>query len=189
MSYVWYVGYGSNLHRQRFECYIVGKRPQFAVRGAKRAAGCHDKSRPIADKSIEINYPLYFAIPDKGTCTSNWGPGGVAFLDPQSDPKTTTYCRMWKITDKQYTEVRKQEGQKWYNLEIRLGTECGDPILTITNRSVIANMLPPSDAYLKTIALGLREAYQFSDDEIADYLLSKGISGALGKKYILNIMK
>ena len=183
MSYVWYVGYGSNLHQQRFLCYIEGGRPQL---GASMAAGCRDKTTPIANKAIEIQHPLYFAIPNKGRETSNWGRGGVAFLDPQRDAGARTYCRMWKITAEQYEDVRQQEGQTWYDREICLGSECGTPIVTVTNSLVIKNILTPSDAYLKTIALGLAETYDFSQDEIADYLLDKtGIKGALGKSDIL----
>ncbi len=182
MSYVWYAGYGSNLHQQRFLCYIIGGSPQFGMTSAK---GCTDKTMPVENKPITINYPLYFAIPRTGRGTSNWGPGGVAFIDPQVNGKARTHCRMWKITTAQYAEVRNQEGA-WYDHEIPLGTESGSPIVTITNRSVIRNIISPSDAYVNTIARGLRETYHFSDDEIADYLLDKtGIKGTVQKNDML----
>jgi len=141
---------------------------------------------PVENKPFTINYPLYFAIPGTGNSTSNWGLGGVAFIDPQENGKARTFCRIWKITTAQYTEVRCQEGRTWYDHEIPLGIDCGYPIMTITNHSVIRNIISPSDAYLKTIALGLRETYDFSDDEIAEYLLDKtGIKGSLLKDDML----
>lgn len=183
MSYVWYVGYGSNLHQQRFLCYITGGSPQL---GTACATGCTDKTHPVGNKVITVSHALYFAIHGTGTSTSNWGTGGVAFLDPHEDPTAVTYCRMWKITTAQYAEVRRQEGRTWYDKEISLGTECGSPILTITNQSLIGNILCPSDTYLKTIALGIRESYHLSDAAIADYLFDKaGIKGTLQKSDIL----
>ena len=183
MSYVWYVGYGSNLHQQRFFCYICGGRP---LLGKVVACGCSDRTTPTANIAIKINYQFYFAIPNNGKGTQNWGPGGVAFLAPQSNPNATTYCRMWKLTDAQYQEVRQQEGRSWYDHEIDLGVECGTRIVTITNSIMMKNILLPSDAYLKTIAKGLVETYHFSPDKIADYLLDKeGIKGSLEKSDIL----
>jgi hypothetical protein len=91
MAYVWYVGYGSNVHEQRFLCYIRGGTPRF---GKKHSKGCTDKTPPVEKKAITISYPLYFALPDKNTKTSNWGAGGVAFIDPQEAKKLKTFCRM-----------------------------------------------------------------------------------------------
>ena len=43
---VWYVSYGSNLHRDRFQSYLEGGR----MPGGLRAdAGCRDPSEPVAD--------------------------------------------------------------------------------------------------------------------------------------------
>ncbi len=83
-----------------------------------------------------INYPLYFALPDKNTKTYNWGTGGVAFVGPKEDRRVKTLCRMWKITQNQYNEVKTQEG-KWYGKEILLGNEGGIPIYTITNDTIL----------------------------------------------------
>ena len=41
---VWYVGYGSNLLRERFICYITGG--QFRL-GGSHTNGCKDKTLPI----------------------------------------------------------------------------------------------------------------------------------------------
>ena len=56
---VWYIGYGSNLSKERFLCYITGGQP---IGNAKSYEGCRDKTLPISDKSIIINNDLYFFI-------------------------------------------------------------------------------------------------------------------------------
>jgi len=183
---VWYVGYGSNLSEQRFLCYIQGGTPRF---GKKHNDGCTDRTLPKENTHIAIHYPLYFALPGSNKETTNWGYGGVAFISPHKDEKTKTLCRMWKITKDQYIEVKKQEGSGWYNEEIEIGKEGGIPIYTITNKVDLANVLPPSEAYLKTIALGLRETYKLDNEEIADYLIEKkGIKANLTKDEILRIL-
>lgn len=133
MDHIWYLGYGSNLHEQRFLCYIKGGTPTF---GKTNHCGCTDKTLPAENKAMIINYPLYFALSDKSTKTSNWGPGGVAFISPKKDRRVKTLCRMWKITRNQYDEVKRQEGP-WYGKEILLGDEGGIPIYTITNDVVL----------------------------------------------------
>lgn len=89
----------------------------------------------------------------------------------------------------QYDEVKQQEGDSWYGKEMRLGEEDGIPIYTITNNAVLPNIIRPSDAYIKTIALGLTETYCFTDKEIVDYLLDKkGIKAILQKDELLKIV-
>jgi hypothetical protein len=172
MSKVWYVGYGSNLSKQRFHCYIEGGIPCFGR--IQNKEGCLDKTLPIANKPIEIPYPLYFALPDDKKNTGNWGDGGVAFID-STQKNSITYCRMWKITSDQYNCVKTQEGRYWYSHQIELGKDNDDglPIFTITNKDKLSNILRPSDNYLKTIAVGLKETYEFSNEEITEYLISK----------------
>ena len=185
MDYVWYVGYGSNICEQRFLCYIKGGTPRF---GKKHNSGCTDKTRPVENKPVTLGYPLYFALPDSNMSTSNWGYGGVAFIAPQEDNNSKTFCRMWKITKRQYDEVREQEGRNLYGKEILVGEDCGIPVYTITSNTVLDNIVCPSASYIKTLSLGLKEAYDFSNDIIVDYLLGKtGIKGILRKDIILSI--
>lgn len=186
MTYVWYVGYGSNLHKQRFLCYIKGGIPQF---GNNPNKGCTDRTLPIEDKAITISYPLYFALPGDETGTGNWGVGGVAFIDPQENKESKTLCHMWKITEGQYGEVKVQEGVGWYNKEMQLGENDGIPVFTITHGRVLTNVVCPSDSYIKTIALGLRETYGFTVKETVDYLLDKtGIQGIIEKHGLIEIV-
>jgi hypothetical protein len=186
MAYIWYVGYGSNLHEQRFLCYINGGTPRF---GKKFTKSFQDNTLLIENKPITIDYPLYFALPDNVWGTRNWGEGGVAFIDPQKDKNSKTLCRMWKITKEQYEKVRDQEGRSWYDKEIPLGEDGGLPVYTITNIVILNHIVCPSDDYIKTIALGLKETYNFKDDEIVNYLMEKkGIRGSLQKDVMLNMM-
>lgn len=187
MDYIWYVGYGSNLSEQRFLCYIKGGTSCF---GKKKNDGCKkDPTLPAENKSIIIHYPLYFALPNNLKQTSNWGRGGVAFIGHHENKGLKTFCRMWKITREQYEEVRDQEGRSWYGKEIPLGENGGVPIYTITNEAVLSNIICPSDAYLKTIALGLKETYKLNEEEIADYLITKeGIKDSLKKDNLIKII-
>lgn len=187
MDFIWYVGYGSNLSEQRFLCYIRGGTPLF---GKRENNGCKgDQTLPAENRSIVIHYPLYFALPNNLTETSNWGRGGVAFIGHKEDKGLKTFCRMWKITREQYKEVRKQEGCSWYGKEIQLGENSGLPIYTITNKAILNNILRPSDEYIKTIALGLKETYNLTEEEIADYLITKaGIRESLRKDTLLKII-
>lgn len=123
-KYVWYVGYGSNLSKQRFLCYIVGGIPMY---GKKENGPCRDSTMPTADKQFRIPYRLYFALPTGKTETANWGKGGVAFISPtiERNENNWSLCRMWKITDEQYAEVWQEEGNSdtWYGKEISLGND------------------------------------------------------------------
>lgn len=188
-SYVWYAGYGSNLSKQRFLCYIKGGRPKY---GEKKNDGCNNKDCPIDGRLWDIPYRLYFALPDKEKETKCWGSGGVAFitLDKEENKEKWTKGWMWKITKEQYEDVRCQEGRSWYNYEIRLGEEDGVPIYTITNKHMLTNILRPSDAYLKTIALGLWETYGFTEDKIVEYLIGKeGIQGKIEKHELIKLIR
>ncbi len=166
-SYVWYAGYGSNLFRERFLYYLSGE--PFRL-GGKRAEACNDQTFPKTDKQIHLPYSLYFA-----KNSQHWGNGGVAFINPhkETNKNNCTLGRMWKISCEQYEHVRKQEGTSWYNHEIYLGEEDGLPIHTITHKEKIDQQIP-SNQYIKTIALGLKETYNMTNEQIAEYLITKG---------------
>lgn len=174
-KYVWYVGYGSNLDKQRFLCYISGGFPDFSLK-KKKHDGCTDKTVPGHPvKHITIPYRLYFAWSRKMKPPLNWGNGGVAFIDTkvESNMNYWSQCRMWKITCEQYEEVRDDEGRSLYNQEIYLEEQDGIPIRTITYGIVSRDILEPSDRYLKTIARGLRETFSFDANAFVNYLKDK----------------
>jgi hypothetical protein len=182
-EYVWYAGYGSNLCRERFFCYITGG--QYKL-GGSYAKGCDDKTIPTDKKTIELPYSLYFARESSG-----WDRGGVAFLstDEEENPENWTLARAWKIRREQFEQVRQQEGASWYNHIIDLGMdEEGIPILTITS-SVKYALNPPSANYLSTIVTGLIESYQIDTDALYKYLHSKeGIQGYFSEEELRDII-
>lgn len=185
---VWYAGYGSNLQRRRFDCYISGGTPE----GATRAyPGCRDKSTPRADRPITLSRSLYFA-----NHSDTWG-GAVAFIRPNSSD-ALTYGRMYLITYDQFNDVVRQENgrpipgpfivppfnqlaqqNEWllpsirlYGQMLRVGTFENAPILTFSATREDFQLGPPSNAYVRTIVSGLEETYPcMRKSEIHDYLL------------------
>lgn len=185
---VWYFGYASNLSEQRFHCYILGGKPLY---GKACNPGCEDRTLLLESESYKVPYKLYFGLPGNRTETRMWGPGGVAFISPLKDEhrEILTLGRIYRIKRGQYNEIRAQEGINWYNHEMILGEIDGIPVLTITHSEQIQRLLPPAIRYLKTIAVGLKEAYHYSNNAAADYLISKqGISGYFPKEKILEII-
>lgn len=71
-EYVWYVSYGSNMLYERFLHYIKGG----SFRGSRYRRPCADQSLPLAVKTVEIPYDMYF-----GNESGSWRGGGVSFLD------------------------------------------------------------------------------------------------------------
>jgi hypothetical protein len=185
-EYVWYAGYGSNLSRERFLCYIRGGKPRF---GRKIHAGARSTGLPAEDRSLAIKHRLYFALPEPSTATENWGPGGVAFIDPEPDEEATTVCRLWRITREQYEDLKSQEGRVWYAAEVELAEVDGISVMTVTHKQRLRNELPPSAAYLKTIAVGLQETAGMGMEEIAAYFLDKaGIKGRMSRSNIIEVL-
>jgi len=170
-TYIWYAGYGSNLSKQRFLCYIKGGIPTY---GKKDKEPCENPTPPVDERVLSLPYRLYFALPDGRKETDNWGEGGVAFIYPKKDDAQYTLARAWKITKKQYEDVRKKEGPSWYNLPIYLGEIDGISIMTITHAMIYSNVLKPSESYYKTIAEGLNETYGMKQKEIDEYLSERG---------------
>ncbi len=186
--YVWYASYGSNLLEERFLCYVRGGMPAGTNRNY---SGCADKSLPLKNRNILIHHELYFAKE-----SDTWSNGGVAFIKINSAKWQKTYGRMYLIAEQQFTDVLKQEidfsgelsvdfefikrnGNKvvkedsWYGNVIFLGIQDGFPIFTFTFQDNTQKINKPGKEYLTTIIRGLKEAYNFSSDEIVDYLSDK----------------
>jgi hypothetical protein len=191
-AYVWYASYGSNLSRDRFLCYIKGGRPKGSE---KDEVGCKDKSLPIREETLIINYPLYFAKK-----SIRWQKQGVGFIGLTKDEKYETYSRKYLITKEQFVDVVKQENNgveldvdfeevknlgyktlrdSWYGTILYLGEENGFATFTFTGDADLdVPYTKPSDEYLKMIIEGLKKSVQLNNTEILDYLLTKpGIDG------------
>jgi hypothetical protein len=187
---IWYAAYGSNLSRDRFDCYLNGGTPE----GAKHAyPGCRDGSEPKEDRPGEIQAELAF-----GGTSLTWG-GGVAFVSPDDGHRTKV--RMYLITLEQFEDVVAQENwlkvgdvtlheplseerivgpEHVYGCVVPLGELEGQPILTVTQHRGTREA-KPTLAYVRHIARGLREAHAMSDDEVVSYLAPKrGIDGMIG---------
>ena len=182
--YVWYLGYGSNLCEERFLCYIRGGK---FIWGGRDARGCTDKNLPKANEQISIPCRLYFA-----KSSTNWDNGGVAFISPNKelDESSQTLGRIWKITKEQYEQIRNQEGRGWYGREIPLGMKDNSPVYTITNTTILTPYNQPSEGYLKTIALGIKETANWNNEKIFQYLKEKaGIKSQVDKDKLLRVIE
>ncbi|CAI9281499.1 unnamed protein product [Lactuca saligna] len=154
---VWYASFGSNMSESRFRCYIQGGQ----VEGMRRACkGAADKSQPKEVLWKTVPHRLFFGRES----TVTWGPGGVAFLNPQTNNHDKTFMCLYRITLEQFNDVLLQENVSsdttspffdlnalnsienennislkalkdgWYHNVVYLGKEKGVPILTMTCR-------------------------------------------------------
>ncbi|MDN3669089.1 hypothetical protein QWY93_07095 [Echinicola jeungdonensis] len=204
-DYLWYASYGSNLKEKRFHCYIEGGRPH----GARRIyLGCVDKSLPLDNKPIKIDYPLYFAKK-----ASIWNNGGVGFIGNRKDVKVPTFGRMYLITRSQFIDVIRQENSDaaqidvdfdmaikkgglvirdnaWYGKLLYLGKDSDAPIFTFTHQKTIPTKVRPDENYLKTLIQGLQESHSLGDQEIVDYLIEKeGVKGNYSRDGIKQLIQ
>ena len=185
LEYVWYAAYGSNINKERFYCYIEGGRPNGTN---KDYVGCSNKTTPRDEGEIFIKSEIYFA-----NKSGTWNNGGVAFLKNDFKDESKTLGRMYLIRKDQFIDVVKQEnGQHsikidfdysietggytfletpWYGKIIYLGNQHSYPIFTITNAKDLDSN-KPDKAYLKTIAIGLKQVFPQTNQELRDYFLN-----------------
>ena len=166
-EYVWYVSYGSNMLNERFMCYIKGG----SFEGSRYRQTCSDTTPPLAVRTFEIPYDMYF-----GNTSGSWQDCGVSFLDVSKRGKALGVAYL--ITKDQFRHVcaeenggrAPEEGYSWYDDIIDLGVMDGFEVKTITNR----NLRPYNDPcleYKKTLIKGIKENWHdmFIRD-IKDYL-------------------
>ncbi|PIA63095.1 hypothetical protein AQUCO_00200844v1 [Aquilegia coerulea] len=92
---IWYGSFGSNMWKPRFLCYIEGGK----VDGMQKpCSGSMDRSSPKSIVWKSVPHQLFFGR----SHTSTWGPGGVAFLHPQSSNTERSYMCLYKITSMTY---------------------------------------------------------------------------------------
>ena len=182
---IWYASYGSNLNRDRFMCYIEGGRPHGSTH---QNSGARDRTPPTDNGTVTLPYDLYFAGYSNG-----WN-GAPAFIRKSNDKRT--YFRMYRISDDQFNDVVLQEngkpvdgvrfvpafeellaipefilpGNPLYGKLLHVGDDGGSPILTFST-ALDLPIAPPSAAYIKVIASGLKETYpHMSNSDICEYL-------------------
>ncbi|XP_048445588.1 LOW QUALITY PROTEIN: histone deacetylase 5-like [Pyrus x bretschneideri] len=99
---IWYASFGSNLCLERFLCYIKGGQ----MEGMKTPfLGCADKTPPKEIVWKTFPHRLFFGRES----TATWGPGGVAFLNPESNILDKAYMCLYRITLEQFNDVLVQE--------------------------------------------------------------------------------
>ncbi|KAJ0047894.1 hypothetical protein Pint_16245 [Pistacia integerrima] len=99
---VWYASFGSNMWKPRFLCYIQGGQ----VEGMKKAcSGSMDRNPPKETLWKTFPHRLFFGR----NSTRTWGPGGVAFLNPESNVQEKAYLCLNRITLEQFNDVLRQE--------------------------------------------------------------------------------
>ncbi|MBH0775159.1 histone deacetylase [Nocardia bovistercoris] len=183
---VWYASYGSNMHSARFACYLAGGTPEG---GAIDLPGCRDRTAPRRTRALALPGLLYFA-----TESRTWT-GGRAFYTPEA--AGVTAARAYLVTAEQFGDIVAQEmyrtpdahldltaavsaghaaiGPGRYETLIRTGTLDGHPMLTCTAPREYTALPgnPPSPAYLRHLAAGLRESHDWPLPRIAEYLATR----------------
>ena len=187
---VWYVSYGSNMWSTRLAAYLEGGVPPG---GERTHPGARDPRPPQRSVAVDLPGTLYFA-----GSSPQWG-GGVAFYDHRRPGFTA--ARGHLLTAQQFADVAAQEmhrapaeddplaaivsaalpdgrhtvGPGRYETLIDVGTLDGRPLLTFTapDGACDSTHTMPSAAYLHTLAEGLRESRDWSEEEIARYLTDR----------------
>jgi hypothetical protein len=177
---VWYVAYASNMSAGRLRCYLEGGRPD----GARRTyLGCRDPAPPARDVRLTLPGSLVFAGQSRV-----WG-GAMAFYDETGRDEVAARANL--LTFGQLSDLVSQEarhpvgsdltpaveaGEPWptpsgiYECLVHLGPREGYPMFCLTSRQKL-DPAAPSAAYLRTILVGLREAWGWTAAESADYLV------------------
>ena len=187
---VWYVAYGSNLRRSRFEAYVHGGR----VEGTERVyVGCRSSVPASGQVAVTIPHRLAF-----GRRSRTWG-GGVAFVDPARRESTSTIGRGWRVGAQQLGDLIAQENgaeahdpdPRWFDLEVggaALGpfnwygvvVRCddieGEPAFTATSADWPIEPNPPTDDYLAHVRAGLAELGHAAD------VVDEYLAAALGRR-------
>jgi hypothetical protein len=186
-SPVWYVSYGSNMSSERLACYIEGGRPPG---GTRTNPGARDRRLPERSVPVDLPGTVYFAGE-----SPQWG-GGVAFYDHETPGWTA--ARGYLVTAGQVADIAAQEmyrvpqdgdpleeivlgsleggrhevGPGRYETLVEVGRHEDVPLLTFTAPHGVDHVehTVPSEAYLDTVRLGLRESRGWDDERLATYL-------------------
>lgn len=194
-DYVWYLGYGSNINKERFLCYI-------------KHDDCRDKTIPKYNLKYIIPNELYFA-----KNSTRWNNGGVAFITSRPSKQIYTLCRIYLIKKQQFEDLAKQETKtkdlisinfskvinngysiykkdSWYGKVIYFGKKYGIPIFSITNENDLNDFKKPDISYLSIIKTGIQQVHKICEDDLVKYFLTKkGIEGNYKREEIVYIVR
>ncbi|CAL0307183.1 unnamed protein product [Lupinus luteus] len=122
-TYIWYASYGSNMWKSRFLCYVAGGQ----VEGMqKHSSGAVDKAPPKEILWKTFPCRIFFGR----NSSKSWGPGGVAFFNPERTFQHNTYLCLYKISLEQFNDVLLQENG--------LSLNVGSPLFDITALNAIS---------------------------------------------------
>ena len=179
---VWYVAYGSNLSADRFRFYLRGGRPPG---GLRTYPGCRDGTEPARTVPLVVRGSLSFT----GASTA-WG-GGTAVFDPDGTGRVAAAAYLLsagQLADVLAQEMRRDPGEDLdlqtlrregrhrygpgrYETIVHLGVRDGIPLVTLTSEPFDdAPLAAPTDAYLRTMEVGLRETHGWGPAEVRAYL-------------------
>ena len=176
------MAYGTNLSRSRFLVYLQGGRP---AGGARDHPGSRDPLAPERDVALLIPGGLRFV-----GVSSVWG-GGMAIYDAGTHREVAAWPYL--ITAEQFVDILAQEMRLKPGLDVdlapvreigwhsfgpgryqtlgHLGIRDDLPMLTFTSANAEDHSVhPPSEGYLRTMALGLHESHGWTSTQIGDYL-------------------
>lgn len=183
---VWYAAYGSNMHRERLECYLGGGTPPG---GTRTYPGCRDRRPPARSLPVLLPGVMYFA-----TESPVWH-GGRAFYDPGAAGEVP--AQAYLLTRSQFSDIAAQEmyrepgedldldevlargraetGPGRYETLVSPGVLDGDPVLTFTAPWKCAEVPgnAPSAAYLRHLAAGLVASHGWNAARAAEYLAGR----------------
>ena len=144
-NYSWYVCYGSNLLRERFDYYL------------KKSEGT-----VYAEKSLILDGKLYFAKKAR-----RWDNKAVAFANFDSK-NNKVFCYAYLLKNEQIDIISDLEGKSWYPKQYLGKDSYGIDMYTVNGQHTDINK--PSHDYLEIIAAGLKCRLSLSDAEIKEYL-------------------
>ncbi len=208
---VWYACYGSNLRRSRFMCYILGGTPK----GASAAnPGARNTTPPSDARPFRLPHRLYFA-----ERSARWQHLGIAFLETSRSARYSALSRIYRLTRKQFLDVFAQENrlplgeasidfaelhrrgslvvsESLYGNCLYVADVDGLPVYSFTRQADVAPSarVPPGEAYLKTIIMGVLETFPGLDAmrDLVPYLTqatSGEISQPLLRKWTVACMR
>lgn len=122
--YIWYASYGSNMWKARFHCYLAGGQVEGMQRHCSGSA-----NRTMPKEILWKTFPCHIFF---GRDSSHsWGPGGVAFLNPENNFQHNTYMCLYKISLEQFNDILFQENG--------LSLNAGAPLFDITTLNAISD--------------------------------------------------